>query len=159
MQLRGHHFLCILTYRGYGYTPAFVENMSSIVAGIEHGRPVRLVDGPDDICGGLTAADRLLCNHDCSKAETREIDEVAVEAVRDLLPADVGQAMTLDAATVLTLRRHFATHAIRAACGRCSWSEFCTTIASEDFRDTKLFGSANPAPGAEKRLVQHDHDI
>jgi uncharacterized protein len=159
VQLRGHHFLCILTYRGYGYTPAFVENMSSIVAGIEQGRPVRLVDGPDDICGGLTPADRLLCNHDCSKAETRAIDSLAVAAVRDLLPADAGSAMTLDAVTISELRRHFATHAIRAACRRCSWSEFCTTIAAEDFGNTKLFNPSVPSPSHEKHLVGHDHDI
>lgn len=159
MQLRGHHFLCILTYRGYGYTPAFVENMSSIVAGIERGRPVRLVDGPDDICGGLTSADRLVCNHDCGKAETREIDDLAVAAVRDLLPADVNDAMTLDAATISTLRRHFATHAIRAACRRCSWSEFCTTIAAEDFRDTKLFRPSVLSPSRQQRLASHGHDI
>jgi hypothetical protein len=159
VQLRGHHFLCILTYRGYGYTPAFVENMSSIVADIEGGRPVRLVDGPDDICNGLTSADRLLCNHDCGKAQTKDIDALAVEAVRDLLPSDVGRAMVLDAATILTLRRHFATQSIRDACRRCSWAEFCTTIAAEDFRDTKLFRPSAPSPSDEKRLVKHDHDI
>jgi hypothetical protein len=159
VQLRGHHFLCILTYRGYGYTPAFVENMTAIVASIERGRPVRLVDGPDDICNGLTSADRLDCNHDCGKAETRDIDALAVAAVRDLLPKDISQAMTLDAATISTLRRHFATRSIRDTCRRCSWAEFCTTIAAEDFRDTKLFSPSASSPDHEKRLVEHDHDI
>jgi hypothetical protein len=159
VQLRGHHFLCILTYRGYGYTPAFVENMSSIVASIERGRPVRLVDGPDDICSGLTPADRLVCSHDCGQAETRDMDALAVAAVRDLLPADIGEAMTLDAPTISTLRRHFANHSIRDACRRCSWAKFCTTIAAEDFRDTKLFSPSVSSPSHEKRLVEHDHDI
>ena len=146
VQLRGHHFLCILTYRGYGYTPAFVENMSSIVADIANGRPVRLVDGPDDICNGLTPNDRILCNHDCAKPETREIDRLAIESVSDILPLDAAGTRVIDAATVATLRQAFAGQRIRSACRRCSWSEFCTTIADEGFVGTRLFTPEIPAP-------------
>ena len=39
VRLRGHHFLCILTYRGHGYTPSFVANMTEIVADIAGGDP------------------------------------------------------------------------------------------------------------------------
>ncbi|MDB5553361.1 MAG: 2Fe-2S ferredoxin [Rhizobium sp.] len=138
MQLRGHHFLCILTYRGYGYTPAFVENMSSIVADISKGRPVRLIEGPDDICNGLTQADRVLCNHDCGKAETREIDRLAVEEISGLLPVATASPLVIDAATVEVMRQAFATQSIRLACRRCSWSEFCTKIAHEGFAETRL---------------------
>lgn len=145
VQLRGHHFLCILTYRGYGYTPAFVENMSSIVADIANGRPVRLVDGPDDICNGLTPDDRILCNHDCGKSETREIDRLAIESISDILPAGAAGTQVIDAATVATLRQAFASQDIRSACRRCSWAEFCTTIADEGFSGTRLFTPERPA--------------
>jgi hypothetical protein len=37
IELRGHHLLCILTYMGKGYTPAFVENYDAIVAQINRG--------------------------------------------------------------------------------------------------------------------------
>lgn len=147
VQLRGHHFLCILTYRGYGYTPAFVKNMSSIVADIANGRPVRLIDGPDDICGGLTSADRLLCNHDCSKAETRQIDRLAVESIGGILPVATSSPLIIDAASVEVMRQAFAGQSIRPACRRCSWSEFCTKIADEDFAETKLFTPKTPALG------------
>lgn len=145
MQLRGHHFLCILTYRGYGYTPAFVENMSSIVADISKGRPVRLIDGPDDICNGLTSADRILCNHDCGKAETREIDRLAVDEISGLLPVATASPLVLDAATVEAMRQAFANQGIRSACRRCSWSEFCTKISGEGFAETRLFTPKAPA--------------
>ena len=145
MQLRGHHFLCILTYRGYGYTPAFVENMSSIVADISNGRPVLLIDGPDDICNGLTAADRILCNHDCNKAETREIDRLAIDQISGILPVDTASSLVIDAASVELMRQAFAGQSIRSACRRCSWSEFCTKIANEGFERTRLFTPKTPA--------------
>lgn len=153
MRLRGHHFLCILTYRGYGYTSAFVANMTEIVAGIGEGRPVQLAEGPDDICDGLTAADRRLCNHDCGKAETREIDRLAVEAISDILPVDLGAPLVIDAATVSVMREAFAGQRIRSACRRCPWSDFCTSIADEGFKDTKLF-----TPPSHDRVLPQNVD-
>lgn len=139
VQLRGHHFLCILTYRGYGYTPAFVANMTDIVADIGNGRPVRLVEGPDAICGGLTADDRRACNHDCAKTETTELDRLAVEEVGDLLAIDFSGPVEIDQAMIDRLRASFADRSIRSACRRCPWSDFCTEIAAENFAGTKLF--------------------
>ena len=139
VRLRGHHFLCILTYRGYGYTPAFVANMTNIVADIGRGRPVQLVEGPDAICGGLTADDRRACNHDCAKAETLELDRLAVEEVGALLGTDFGASICIDHSIVEGLRAAFAARSIRSACRRCPWSDFCDQIAAEGFAATKLF--------------------
>lgn len=139
VRLRGHHFLCILTYRGYGYTPAFVANMTEIVADIGRGRLVELAEGPDAICGGLTADDRRACNHDCSKVETLELDRLAVQEVGALLGADVSGPIEIGRATVAILRTAFAARAIRSACRRCPWSDFCDQIAAEGFAETKLF--------------------
>lgn len=137
--LRGHHFLCILTYRGFGYTPAFVANMTGIVAEIGRGRPVQLVEGPDAICGGLTPADRRACNHDCRNAETLELDRLAVRDVGDFLGTDHASPIEISRTTVEGLRAAFAARSIRRACGRCPWSNFCDQIAVEDFGGTRLF--------------------
>ena len=139
VRLRGHHFLCILTYRGYGYTPAFVANMTEIVADIGRGRLVQLTEGPDTICGGLTADDRRACNHDCSKSETLELDRLAVQEVGDLLGTDFSGLVEMGHAAVARLRAAFAARSIRSACRRCPWSDFCDQIASEGFSGTKLF--------------------
>jgi hypothetical protein len=139
VQLRGHHFLCILTYRGFGYTPAFVQNMTAIVTDIGRGRAVRLTHGPDDICNGLTTDDRHVCNHDCSKAETIELDRLAVEEVGNLLDIDLSDPVAIDHAMVTRLRSAFAERSIRSACRRCPWSNFCDQIAAEAFSATKLF--------------------
>lgn len=52
MILRAHHMLCILGFRGRGYSNAFVDNMSQIVGAL-HFFPetaVGITDRPDDIC-------------------------------------------------------------------------------------------------------------
>jgi len=142
VRLRGHHFLCILTYRGHGYTPAFVDNMTALVAEIDAGRPVTLIEGPDDICAGLTAECRKTCDHDCTKPSTRDIDLLASDAVKQLLPLHGGEPFVLDRDHVAIMRKEFTGGAIRRACDDCSWRDFCTTIAAEGFAGVKLFAPA-----------------
>ena len=143
VRLRGHHFLCVLTFRGFGYTEPFVDNMRTLVGQIEAGRPVQLCDGPDDICGGFTAPCRTVCDHDCTLASTMDMDRVARAAIAPLLPeAEHGGSLLLTSDRIATLRRAFAEGTIRSACQDCSWREFCTAIAEDGFSGTKLF-----APG------------
>jgi hypothetical protein len=140
VRLRGHHFLCVLTYRGYGYTPAFVANMSRVVAAIKAGAAVELTEGPDDICNGFTAACRDISDHDCSLASTMDMDRAAIASVRKVLPElkEECSAIVLTAERIEALRAAFAGGEIRQACKDCSWSDFCTAIAAEDFSGTKL---------------------
>jgi hypothetical protein len=143
VRLRGHHFLCILTYRGYGYTPAFVRNMTEIVAQIEKGRPVELIEGPDDICDGLTPECRELCDHDCARQSTFEMDLLASDAAKQLLPLHSGEPLILDRDHIALMRQGFADGSLRAACARCSWKNFCTEIVGEGFSRVKLFTPEN----------------
>ncbi len=136
--LRGHHFLCILTYKGEGYSLAFVENMTRQVEAIRSGRPVMLVEGPDAVCAGLTEACRANVQHDCGAADTRRLDGLAQEAVSRVLDRDLALANTLSAKDIERLREHYASGAIRAACVECSWKPFCDTIAGENFAGTLL---------------------
>ncbi|MFM2279462.1 MAG: hypothetical protein RLZZ444_1693 [Pseudomonadota bacterium] len=139
VRLRGHHFLCILTYRGYGYTPAFVANMSEIVEAIANGRPVELSEGPDDICNGFTEACRAISDHDCSLESTRAMDRVALQSVLELLPElALSDPLTLDADRIAALRDAFADGSLRAACADCSWRDFCSEIAADGFSGVQL---------------------
>lgn len=143
MRLRGHHFLCILTYRGFGYTAPFVDNMTGIIGQIEAGRPVELCQESDDICGGFTHHCRTVCDHDCALAETVDMDRLAITSVAVWLPElDEGRPLVLSAERISRLRSAFADGSIRPACSDCSWRDFCTGIAEDGFSGTKLF-----APG------------
>ena len=138
VHLRGHHFLCILTYRGEGYTPDFVRNMSDIVAQIRSGAPVTLTDGPDMICAGLTAGCRIAVDHDCHKAEIATLDRMAEAAVAGILGRDLRAARELRADEIDLLRGEFRRGSIRAACVDCSWKPLCDGIVADDFAGTRL---------------------
>jgi hypothetical protein len=138
VRLRGHHFLCMLTYKGLGYTPDFVANMTALIADISAGRPVMLIEGPDDICQGLDAEGRLVCDHDCSKAETRDLDHLAVKEVSVLLGHALDAPFRLSAKKVAAMRAAFAAGSIRSGCAECPWHDTCDAIVDNGFQDTKL---------------------
>ncbi len=140
VRLRGHHFLCLLTYKGLGYTPAFVENMTAVATRINAGAKVILHAGPDDICAALTPADRAACNHDCAKQETSALDDMAEKATVAVLGHGLNEAFTLDAEKVAQLRAAFLTGESRSACGLCRWRSICDEIAQSGYADTLLTG-------------------
>ncbi len=53
VSLRGHQALCLLGFRGLGYSPAFVDNMTRVFRRLQadDATPVRLVSTVADLCG------------------------------------------------------------------------------------------------------------
>lgn len=127
VRLRGHHLLCMLTYIGKGYSPAFVENYDEIAGQLSAGTDILLVDGPDDIC------QPLLCASDCHCQAKSVVnrDRLALEAVSNLLTLDLkaGTRLSLTAELLKKMRTAFANGTVRAACRDCEWSPLCTRIA------------------------------
>ncbi|MGL4489610.1 MAG: DUF1284 domain-containing protein [Rhizobiaceae bacterium] len=138
VRLRGHHFLCILTYKGAGYSEPFVANMDVKVQAIAAGHTVQLVIGPDDICNGLTAKCLQTVEHDCKAADTLRLDSLAIDAVSSLLQRDLNVAAPLTSQEITVLRKAYAQGTIRAACTGCEWKSFCDEIAADGFGDTRL---------------------
>ena len=138
VRLRGHHFLCVLTYRGAGYTERFVARMTALVEAINAGAPVVLMAGADDICAGLTDKCRVDVQHDCRADKIRALDKLAVEAVSGVLKRDLTLANPLGKDDVAKLRQAYATGSIRKACHGCSWVGFCNQIVAEKFSETLL---------------------
>jgi len=52
LTIRGHHLLCLFGFRGLGYSPQFVENMTRVAEAFfsTAAVKVRVVAGRDDIC-------------------------------------------------------------------------------------------------------------
>ncbi|GGD57012.1 DUF1284 domain-containing protein [Paenibacillus nasutitermitis] len=64
IKLRGHHLLCLLGYRGMGYSADFCTNMTDIYETLRS-KPdslVELVAGPDDICRAYPPEQDNHCN-------------------------------------------------------------------------------------------------
>lgn len=52
IRLRGHHLLCLLGYRGMGYSADFCVNMTAIYETLRT-KPeteIEIITGPDDVC-------------------------------------------------------------------------------------------------------------
>jgi hypothetical protein len=136
IRLRPHHLLCILTYAGKGYSPAFVTNYDVIAARIGAGETVSIVFAPDDICAPLLGE----ADTHCLNVSVTERDRLAARDVAALLGNSVqeGSILTLDVARLKRMREAFATHAIRNACPGCEWQDLCTGIAAQGFEGTRI---------------------
>jgi len=122
--IRGHHLLCLFGFRGLGYSPQFVENMTRVAEAFfsTAAVKVRVVAGCDDICRA--------CPHmkdgDCAKpADAFSRARGLVE--RDL---DVLERLGIAADTLHTnasLRglvcRKIAPGDLPGMCAGCEWLE------------------------------------
>lgn len=144
IRLRAHHLLCLLTYVGRGYTPAFVASYSAIVARLNAGEAAVLVEGPDDICAPMLDASGLASAHHCYEPRITVRDSLALKSVAAALGKVLapGDTIPFDAATVARLRENFAAGTIRAACAACQWDGLCSGIAAGGFARTRLSGSS-----------------
>ncbi len=131
VRLRAHHLLCMLTYVGRGYTPAFVENYDAVAARLSQREPIQLVDGPDDICTPIQDIPTAHCHNE----SVVERDRLALDAVRALLgvAVDLDRQFSLDHVMLARFREAFAKGRTRAACTGCEWSGLCDHVAGEGF--------------------------
>jgi hypothetical protein len=133
VRLRAHHLLCMLTFVGEGYTPAFTANYVSIARRLSSGEEIEMVSGPDDICAPLLSGTTAHCHN----ASVIARDEAAAEAIGRLLKMKIsdGTRIIPDKTLLKRLRRNFALGTIRKACGACEWSELCGHVAERGFKD------------------------
>jgi hypothetical protein len=139
VRLRGHHLLCVLTFVGKGYSPAFVASMAATVDRIAAGAEIVLVEGPDDICAAHMAEDR---DPHCLQADAAARDRVALADAATVLHRQlaVGGRLVLQPDDVNAMRTAFSDGTTRAACGGCSWATVCTGIAARGFAEARLPG-------------------
>jgi uncharacterized protein len=139
IRIRGHHLLCMINWKGVGYTPAFTENYNHIIAQLKTGAvTLEIVRGKDDICAPLTPQ-----NYDGYHCDDEEVLDRDVHALRDIniqlgLDLSIGSQFTLSAQYLSDLRARFQSNHVRTACTGCSWHGFCTNIANDGFKDTKI---------------------
>lgn len=134
--LRAHHLLCLLTYIGKGYTPAFVRNYDEIAHRLDAGEAIEITSEPDDICAPI-ACD--LAEH-CHGVSVRNRDALAARDVGALLGMEIvpGTTLTLTTERLAQMRAAFAEGAIRNACVGCEWNELCTHEAKGGYPHVRV---------------------
>ena len=136
VKLRPHHLLCILTYVGKGYSPAFVANYDAIAARISSGEDIVLTPGPDDICAALLKERDPHCVND--NVATR--DDLAADTLSQLFDREIrtGDEFHIDARSFSQLRDAFRAGYFAKACSGCAWVSLCRTIADDRFAGTRI---------------------
>lgn len=137
VRLRAHHLLCMLTYVGRGYSPAFVANYEQIAARLSDGEEIEIVEGPDDICAPLLGDAKPA---HCLGEGVVKRDVAARDAVAAFLggPLPPGTRLTLTSSLITRLRKTFATGKIRTACSGCEWSGLCDDVADGGYLGVRV---------------------
>ncbi|TYP79705.1 DUF1284 domain-containing protein [Paenibacillus methanolicus] len=134
ISLRGHHLLCLLGYRGMGYSAEYVKNMTNV-----HRRLLRepeteclIVEGPDQLCACFPADGDYHC-------ESRTVGE------RDaLIIATLGLAVGQRLAWSEILARVAASvkpEDLNRICATCPWLAY--GVCQEGVR---MVGCGQPLP-------------
>lgn len=144
IRLRAHHLLCMLTFAGKGYTPAFIANYKAVIRRLNAGEDIELVTGPDDICEPMLCEPECHCHND----SISQRDKLATDEISLMLSAtDLGaRTISLEEKDIFQLRAWFADGAIRSACGNCEWHQLCSEIAQNEFRGCHLWPPLQKTP-------------
>ncbi|MGZ4135214.1 MAG: DUF1284 domain-containing protein [Tumebacillaceae bacterium] len=116
-RLRGHHLLCLLGYRGMGYSPEYAENMTRLHQTLRENpeTEVLLVVGEDDLCAKFPTDHPYHCDN--------QSVHVRDAAVFQQLGVEVGQIWTWrDLQT--RLAGHMSPTDIPRLCSNCEWLSY-----------------------------------
>lgn len=136
IKMRGHHLLCTLTFMGRGYSRQFEKDFARIIARIKKGELIEIVSGPDMICASVKDCD----DSHCYESRITNRDKLALDSISHLIdePISTGSVIAPLEFFNENYRTAFTTGQIRNACFDCQWSELCSHIAGNDFKQTHL---------------------
>jgi len=143
LRIRGHHLLCMLGFRGLGYSPQFVANMRAVVEsyGVQPPPTVEVLAGVDCICRACPHMRQGACARaDGSEQRVRARDM----AVLRRLGLEAGQRVPAS-----EVRRRIAAGvdvpALGALCADCNWFDYgyCAEGLAELRREAAA-GSVDP---------------
>jgi len=119
LTIRGHHLLCILGFRGKGYSEKFVANMERIVEQYQ-GNPklkIEVVDYCDDICRACPHLAGKICRQSEGSADRLEAMD---RDILDRLGLASGQLVTVEK-IVERLKDRIKAHHLTEICRDCRW--------------------------------------
>lgn len=116
-RLRGHHLLCLLGYRGMGYSPEYTINMTHLHQTLLRvpQTHILLVAGPDDLCTKFPESQP----YHCEDANIYERDS----AVLEKLELRVGQNLPWSKIQE-RIREKIVPRDISTLCPTCPWRTF-----------------------------------
>ncbi|MCP3738324.1 DUF1284 domain-containing protein [Rossellomorea sp. BNER] len=132
--IRGHHLLCIHGFKGMGYSPTFVDEMSEIVKDFKSNREdieIEVRASFDDAC--------FACPHKgetkCEKSKDSNQHVLSLDhRVMNHLDIKAGEIYNKDEIISLTVEK-VSPHDLDILCDGCSWLSF--GVCKEGIQDLK----------------------
>ncbi len=127
IQLRPHHGLCLLNFRGAGYSDDFSRNMAAMQKRLQENpeTAVRVTKGCDELCGR--------CPHregsDCSSEHPPLFDGNVLKLTGIAYGQKLSWRELKERTTPLSL------HHLEEACPDCQWLSLCRKIAAERLKE------------------------
>ena len=138
IRLRGHHLLCLLGYRGMGYSDEFCVNMTSIYETLRTApnTEIEIITGPDDICRAYPADKPGHCEGTVYDLDGKVLAQLGLApGFRGSWRAVCSQVAGKVAPTDIAL-----------LCTTCPWEKY--GVCREGVR---LIASGKPLPAIEKK--------
>ncbi len=125
IKLRPHHLICILFFKGKGYSKEFTQNMESIIKHIKNNSKIKIVIGSDDICNkcpnkiGNYCKDNIkVTDFDKKTLSLCEINNIENEFIYSNLKSEILNKIIFPGKRV-------------EICNNCQWNNFCNDIENE----------------------------
>jgi uncharacterized protein len=117
IELRGHHLLCLLGFRGMGYSPEFTSNMAAVYEALrtDPSTIVRIVQGVDHLCA-CYPTDKP---YHCDSASVQSKDDQVLKQL-GLQPGD----QTCWSDIINRVRAHIAPEDLHKLCASCPWLKY-----------------------------------
>lgn len=130
LHLRPHHAMCILNYRGKGYSEEFVKNMNSIVAALDDDVLVTLEKRADGVCA---ACQNRIDVSSSNPVGCKFMDKVARydAGLMDLLSLNDGDVLSWGELKK-RVRNEVFPDKLASICGDCEWFYICRNACNED---------------------------
>ncbi|QSZ27713.1 DUF1284 domain-containing protein [Aceticella autotrophica] len=132
MDIRGHHFLCMLGFRGLGYDDVFIDNMYKIIRKLKNKQHmlIKAVDNVDNICAMCPNNMDGECRIENYPGSVKERDR----AVLKILGIKVGEAVRYRD-VVNKIKENMTEERMTNICKDCEW--FSLGYCIEGFRKLK----------------------
>lgn len=132
IKVRGHHLLCLLTFRGMGYGPAFVKNFKRIVKNFaSHPESVIILTTESDvICSSCPYNKDGRCfKKENSRATTKAHDKRVLKMFGFKEREEVEIHEILD-----KIKSKISPRNLLKICKKCSWLGHCSNLSEFNFQ-------------------------
>jgi len=163
LPLRGHHFLCLLTFAGAGYSSPFKHNLHAVVSALHDGCAARIVAGHDRICHDKRTfftcpqKENGRCKDDPIARDSLALDDLTRWNIGEKQAWALGAQVRFSPDLVAQMRQAFADNLVRRACCGCSWHNLCSHVAKKNFSSALFFPTAPRKPATAPAKAQQPY--